>query len=113
MRAGLFVLLAGCGFRIAPGSDGGTIDADGIVDGDGSDGSIDAPIDGPFQSTCLLAWLNDTISFQSPAELAAVNTTSFDRDPFVSADELTIWYSSGNSNSQGGSDVFEARRANR
>jgi len=118
-RIALLALLAGCGFRITPGSngDGGLVDdadPDGMtIDGDVTDGPVDAMVDGSLQPTCILAWLNHTISFQTPSELTTVNSTSYDRDPFVSADELTIWFSSGNAASQGGGDVFKATRANR
>jgi hypothetical protein len=116
------VLLAGCGFRLTTGSaagDGGANDssidgANPIEDGDVIDAPTDGmPIDGTLQPTCTLAWLNHTISFDTPVSLGAINSTSYDRDPFVSADELTIWFSSGNTNSLGGGDVFEATRANR
>lgn len=70
-------------------------------------------MDGPLQQTCVLGWLNHTIGFDTPVALTPVNTTSYDRDPFVSSDELTIWVSSGNENSLGGGDVFKATRANR
>ncbi len=120
-RALLIVLCAGCGFRITSGSntgDGGAIDGDPTSDGttddaDLTDGSVvDMPVDGSFQNTCILAWLNHTIAFDTATELTTINSTSYDRDPFVSADELTIWWSSGNSNSLGGGDVFKATRAN-
>lgn len=117
-RIALLVALAGCGFRITPGSntgDGGPSDGDMQVDGADADATTptDAPVDGPLQPTCLLAWLNQTITFQSAAQLASLSSTSYDRDPFVSVDELTIWFSNGGATSQGGGDVFKATRATR
>jgi hypothetical protein len=109
-RAVLFVLLAGCGFRITgANSDGGLIDADGSVGNDAFDAPGDAPIDGPLPTTCLLAWFNHTIAFDQGTAIATTSSTSYERDPFVSADELTLWFSSGGANSQG--DVFVAVRS--
>jgi hypothetical protein len=115
----LFVLLAGCGFRITSGSsgDGGAGDAvaDGMAGDDGGttldDAAIDGmPIDGPLSLTCIPAWIAHTVSFGAPDALSTINDTSYDRDPFVSADELTIWFSNGGGDSQGGGDVFKATR---
>ncbi len=123
MRAPWLVVLvagSGCGFDLTAGSttiDGRTDDAmsDGGSDVDSAiDGAVDGmPMDGPIQATCLLAWMNNTISFATPTALSSINTTSYDRDPFVSDDDLTIWFSSGNQDSQGGGDIFKATRTSR
>lgn len=121
-RAFLLVLIvAGCNFRINGGSagDGGADDGaqgdDGAPgDGDTTDGPTDAmPTDGTLTSTCELAWLNHTITFDTPTAITPVNSTSYDRDPFVSADELTLWFSNGGAQSQGGGDIFVSTRATR
>jgi hypothetical protein len=116
-RALLAVLLAGCGFHIP----GGSINGDGGIDGARPDGTLDAdadapndgmPNDGPLSATCVLDWLNHTIAFDQGTPIATVNTTSFERDPFVSADEKTLWFSNGGATSQGGGDIFVATRPN-
>lgn len=114
------IALAGCGFQLPGGQPG-----DGAVVGDGAssdgnddgaldDGAIDAPVDGSISpASCAARWINHTISFGTAVPLTTINSTSFERDPFVSTDELTIWFSSGNSMSQGGGDVFVATRTNK
>jgi hypothetical protein len=118
-RVALVFLLAGCGFRIPAGSsngDGGTDDDAGtdatVDDGDvPTDGLADAMPDGMLTPTCTLAWLNRTITFGTPTALSSLSSTSYDRDPTLSDDERTIWYSNGGANSQGGGDVFRATRS--
>lgn len=114
-RALLLVLIAGCGFRIPGGASSGDGGADAAGDGAQGDGPNDPPsdatTDGPAEGACILAWLNHTVSFGMPLPIAELSSTSFDRDPFLSADELTIWYSNGGAQSQGGGDVFKATRA--
>lgn len=116
-RALVSLFVAGCGFHITPGSnpgDGG-IDGRGDLDGDiAADGDVvdgPMPTDGPLQATCLLDWFDHTITFDQGTPIATVNSTSFDRDAFVSADEKTLWFSNGGAASQGGGDVFVATRS--
>jgi Tol biopolymer transport system component len=101
-----FVLcaLAGCSFHVhdAPG-----------------DGPSDAPVDtardavdGAPQPDCLARWRDHTIEFAMPVALS-VNGTGYDRDPFLSPDELTIYFSTVRTGTQppGQADVYTATRA--
>lgn len=117
-RALLFIALAGCGFRIGAGS---VAPADGASDSLDSDGGDDAPIDTPLAidaaidgppppPTCYDRWLDNTIRFGNPALIGNVNSTSFERDPFLSADELTLYFSTARVGSQGG-DIWIASRS--
>lgn len=113
MRAWLVVVLAaGCGFRVNGGADSpgdAGDDAPGPVDA--PDSAVDAPVDAPAV-TCLPQWQSGTVSVTSVTALTTVNSTSYERDPTISADELTLWFSSGRPGSQGG-DVWVATRADR
>ena len=113
MRAHLLVILvAGCGFQLNGAGDGGANTDGALADGETSDAPSDGmPADGTLGASCLQAWLDHTIAFDTPTALTELNTTSFERDPFVSVDQLTIWFSNGGMQSQGGGDVFKARRA--
>src|ERR1041385_594505 len=77
------------------------------------DGPVDAQlVDGPPPTACVTKWLDGTVRFGTIATYGTLNTTSFERDPFVSHDELTIYWSSNRGGSTGGSDVYKATRAN-
>lgn len=101
--------LAGCGF-----STGGTVTADDAspIDASGDvaeDTTSDGMLDAAPTATCLDHWYDNTIRFASPVPLANVNSTSFDRDPFLTADELTLYFSSARTGSMGG-DTWVATR---
>ena len=82
MRIGATLLLGACAFR--PGISG---DAGGSADA--SDGA---------RPTCLQRWVAHTIAFDAGAPLANVNMTGpADRDPFLSDDELTLYFDSDRS----------------
>ena len=118
-RAVILSWLAGCGFQLSGGSPAqidSAIDADPDAPADAaSDAAIDAPADAALDApppTCLDAWLGNTIRFAAPVALATVNSTSFERDPFLTPDELTLYVSSARAPSMGG-DTWVATRANR
>lgn len=111
-RAVVLVAVAGCGFQVGAGAGGSPTD-DAAVDGEAdanADGSTDAPIDAPPPPTCLSRWMDNTIRFGAPLVLANVNSTSFERDPFLTADELTLYLSTARAGSMGG-DTWVATRA--
>jgi len=104
--------LAGCGFQL---SGGGSAPVDASTDAD-PDAVIDAPtdaaLDAPQPANCYARWLSGTVSFTNLRALTEVNSSTYDRDPTISADELTLYWSSGRTPSQGG-DVWVATRASR
>jgi Tol biopolymer transport system component len=116
-RAVVLVAVAGCGFQTGAGAGGSPVDdaavdseADASSDAD-PDAPPDAPIDAPPVPTCLERWGDNTIRFGMPVVLANVNSTSFERDPFLTADELTLYLSTARVGSMGG-DTWVATRAN-
>jgi hypothetical protein len=86
VRRVFVVALAGCSF--SHGSS--PLDAGE----DAPDVGSDAPVDTPLAKTCHDTWLDGTIHFGSPVPLTEVNSTSYDRDPFLTADERTLYLSS-------------------
>jgi Tol biopolymer transport system component len=100
-RAGIpicCVLAGGCRFDL-PSTDEPARDASG------ADTQLDAPAGG-----CLARWRDGTVMLGDPAQLAALGSSASDRDPYVSPDELTIYFSSDRNGAQG-TDVYAATRA--
>lgn len=111
MRAVVLLWLAGCSFQLGGGSPA-QIDAAIDAASDAmTDAAIDAPVDGP-STTCHQRWLAGTVTFTDLRALTEVNSSTYDRDPTISPDELTLYWSSGRTTSLGG-DVWRATRANR
>jgi Tol biopolymer transport system component len=97
VRAAILVLFGACSF------------AHGSLAPRGGDGSLDGrdPGDGlhdttPPQATCLERWIAGP-TFTTPQPLS-VNTTSSEADPFLTADELTIYFVTGG-------DIYQATRS--
>lgn len=109
MRWSVLCALAGCSFH-AHAVGGDALRADVAT----SDTAVDdAPGDGSAAPrNCLPQWMNHTVDFNAPVALAELNTTDYERDPFVSPDELTIYFSSIRTGSlpAGFTDVFVATR---
>lgn len=104
MRPVLAVLLAcGCGFEVnASGpTDAASIDDDAV---DGPVAVIDAA------PSCIERWLTHTIRFGEAQPITAINSTTYDRDPYLTADELTVYVSSLRAGSTG-TDTWSATRA--
>ncbi len=87
MRWLLAVVATGCGFTH------GTVAAD-ARDVDAADAASDGLVDAPPPATCYEQWLAGTIRFDTPVALTELNTSGYERDPFLPADELTIYFSS-------------------
>lgn len=105
MRWAVVCVLAGCSFHAHEQPHDASNDAAG-------DGPTDAPIDTPPRD-CLASWLDHTIDFHAPAPLAELNGTGYDRDPFLSPDERTIYFSTTRAGTMppGQADVYTAHRA--
>jgi hypothetical protein len=103
------LLVAICGCKFTPGAyarDGAIELEDDATDLDAAaDTSADAT-----ETTCNSRWRNGTIRFGTPAILSSINSTAFDRDPFLAPDELTMWVSSGRAGGTGGT-VWIAKRS--
>ena len=107
MRWAVALVVAGCGFRHGELSDDASLQPPNeaaIV--------VDVPVvDTSPGVTCYDKWLSNTIRFNPPTAIAQINSTGFDRDPFVMADELTIYFSSARAGTAGGGDVWVAKRS--
>ena len=101
MRWLAVLALGGCGFSH------GLLVAD--ARGDDTDAPArDAPADAP--STCYEQWLSGTIAFEAAVALTSVNSTGYDRDPFLTDNELTLYLSSPRTGTSGQTDVWVATR---
>jgi Tol biopolymer transport system component len=69
---------------------------------------LQAP-DIPIRPTVCLPW-GDAPSFYPPQALSAVNTSSNEMAPFVTADALRLFFSSDRQGGPGGGDVYMASR---
>lgn len=100
----VLVLVAGC--RFAP--------AHLAADARGAGGdAIDAPAgDGPADADagCLAAWHAGTVQLGPATPLSVDDANAVDRDPFLSGDELTLYFSSDRAGTQGSVDPWVATR---
>jgi Tol biopolymer transport system component len=90
VRAACLLALAGCGFQHGSLGPGGGDDA---AAGDDAQGVSDAAatIDAPPEAACLAKWrAGPTLS--TPVMVGGVNTTGDEGDPFLTADEKTIYF---------------------
>lgn len=108
MRAiAALAVVTGCGFQVG----GSAVPDDARPDA--PDAPDDAPLDAPPDAapTCMDRWRAGTIRFQPPVALTPVNSSSYDRDPYVTRDELTLYLSSGRNGNNTGADIYIATRA--
>ncbi len=100
MRWLVAVFIAGCEFN--PGQLAG-------IDAMPADVARDSSIDTPLEDNCYARWFDGTIRFNTPVELPMVNSSAYDRDPFLTPDELSVYVSSGRAS--GTVDLYVAKRA--
>jgi Tol biopolymer transport system component len=62
-------------------------------------------------TTCYAKWIDDTIQINQPTSITEINSAGFDRDPWLPANELTIYLSSARTGTSGGGDVWMATRS--
>jgi Tol biopolymer transport system component len=76
------------------------------------DARVDVPVDSSLDAdgspSCLDRWMAGAILFDAPVAMTDVSSAALDRDPFLSSDELTIWFSSERSTGVG--DIYTATR---
>ncbi|MGH9886440.1 MAG: hypothetical protein ACREBE_12975 [bacterium] len=72
---------------VGPGLDAASLDA-ASLDGAGLDGAIGA-------GDCLARWLNGTVAFAVPRELASLSSAGNEGGPWISGDRLTLYFTSG------------------
>lgn len=109
MRCLAVCVLASCAFHThaAP--------SDGALGSDARDSAIDSAIDAPPDApgeACMARWLDHTIRFDVGTAIAELNTTGYERDPYFSPDEKTVYFSSSRADSMpsGGDDIYTAIR---
>jgi hypothetical protein len=78
-----------------------------VADSKPTDAAVDA-VDAPPAPRC-----DPTKPFGSPTVLANVNSTATDSQPFLTQDELQLWFSSSRSGGQGGDDIYMATRTSK
>ena len=87
-------LAAGCGFHAPGGPDGAP-----------------PPDDAAPASPCLGRWRDDTVTLGAPTLIAELASADVDRDPYLTPDELTIYFSTTrNATPAGVADVYTAKR---
>jgi hypothetical protein len=110
----LAAALAGCNF-VHGGLSGNPADAPDsadAADGDVADATPDARPDSQvISATCYSKWVNNTIQIAQPTAITEVNSPVADRDPWLPANELTIYVSSPRTGTSGGDDVWMATRS--
>jgi len=75
--------------------------------------AIDAALDAPIATpSCLDQWLAGNPSLSGPAELTMLSTSGSERDPWVTPDGLTLYFSR-DSTAGGNGDIFQATRASK
>jgi hypothetical protein len=94
----LCVALGGCGFQSSIAPDGG-----GQPGSDGGDGSI--PIDGG--ADCFAQWRSGSLKLSTPQKLATLTGAGDDRDPWISPDRLTLYFTT---NRSGAHEIYRATR---
>ncbi len=95
-------LSAGCGFH-TPGAANSDANPDS---GDAPPG--DAPLDAAPPSACMVKWMTGTVALTNPTQLTLLGSVFSDRDPFISSDDLRLYFSSERS---GGGDIYVASRS--
>jgi hypothetical protein len=82
----LCAVLGGCGFEstLAAGPDAAP----------GLDGSGDVGDDGAIGADCLAQWRAGTVKLSNPARLTSITGAGDDRDPWISRDRLTLYFTS-------------------
>jgi hypothetical protein len=76
-------------------------------------GIVDAPDARGDASTitgCWPKWLDGTVRFDPPTQIVISNPGIYDRDPYVTADERTMYFSSSRGGGMGSLDIWVATR---
>jgi Tol biopolymer transport system component len=101
-------VLAGCAFHTHAGPQDSAL-------ADARDAALDTAIDTPPDTageSCMARWLDHTITFDAGTAIGELNTSGYERDPYLSPDELTVYFSSSRADSlpNGGDDIYIATR---
>src|ERR1051325_10161802 len=94
----LCVAVAGCGFQSSRALDSGAAPGG---DGGPGDGAADAGVD------CFAQWRSGPLMLSSPQRLASLTSAGDDRDPWISHDRLTLYFTS---NVTGNQEIYRATR---
>lgn len=116
-RLALCIVLSGCGFQSqaagdTPGSDAPSGDApSGDAPGGGSDSGSGSGSGSGGQTDCFQHWFDGgpSLVLSQPQELTTLSSSGDDRDPWISADGLRMYFAR-NPGSHGGNDIYFASR---
>jgi Tol biopolymer transport system component len=105
VRWSLLLLVPACGFSARTGA---TADAPGQADARPTDAATDAPA-----VTCMDHWMSHDVRFQTPTTLLELDTPDYERDPYLTPDELRIYFSAVRTDSQpaNAQDIYTANRS--
>ena len=105
MRWAALCVIAGCAFHTHGVTGDGSVDA-------AIDARADAPTDTGQPIDCMAKWLDHTIDFDAAQPITSVNTVAYERDPYLSRDERTLYVSTIRTDSlpAGQTDVYMATR---
>ncbi len=111
----LLLTVAACNYKPGVGVESDGPDPDGDPPADTTDAPPDSFI-GPPPTACVQKWLDGTMTFTAPAflpdsTLNPITTSSNERDPWLSPDELVVYFvATGNTGVD--DDLFFASRTN-
>ena len=103
MRWAVAVALSGCSFL--PGAGSPPDATRDVID------AADVPPDMTLVPTCYDKWFDGSIRFNTPVAITEINDIGYDRDPWLPADELTIYFSSQRGSADLDSNVYVAKRS--
>lgn len=107
MRWTLLLVVPACGFSARNGS---TTDGPRPIDARVIDGALgsDAPT-----VTCMDHWMAHDVRFQAPQSIVELDTPDYERDPWLTDDELTIYFSAVRADSLplNQQDIYTANRS--
>ncbi|HEY1556425.1 MAG TPA: hypothetical protein VGF94_16435 [Kofleriaceae bacterium] len=103
--AALLAWVVGCGFHPGgPSSLGGDAGAPDARDAGGEPDAVDAGV----TESCAARWLDGSVRFSAPVQLVTTIINNYNDDPFVTADQLVLYFNASGGASE---DVYAATRA--
>lgn len=107
MRWSLLLVVPACSF----GARSAAVAQDAPPGGDAP--ALDGTADSPASAACMQHWMMHTVRFQAPTTLLELNTPDYERDPWLTDDELNIYFSAVRADSlpMYQQDIYTANRS--
>ena len=107
MRWTLLLVVPACGFSARNGT---AADGPRPIDARGNDGALGSDAPGV---TCMAHWMAHDVHFQTPQSILELDTPDYERDPWLTDDELTIYFSAVRADSLplNQQDIYTANRS--